>query len=123
MGATRQVCRCWLERIEPQDPWLVCKTQEELVSLLFVLNALGTLANQIELEIVGPVTHPFISYVLQKFPGVKFRSSRLSSGPRKTRVVEVGTRIRRAVNSRIGDGRDFHRLILILSIGLAIDAD
>jgi len=122
-GALQQVCRCWLERIEPQDPWLVCKTQEEFVSLLFALDALGTLANQIELEIVGPVTHPFISYVLLKFPGIKFRSSRLSRGPKKAMVVEVGARIRQAVSSRIGDGRDFHRLILILSIGLAIDAE
>lgn len=120
--ALQQVCQSWLERVEPEDPWLVCKTQEEFDSLLLVLDELGASANQIEFEGVGSVLDPVISYVLRKSPGAKIHSSgRFSRGPKKARLVEVGARIRQAAGSRIGDGRDFHRLMLILTIGLGAD--
>jgi hypothetical protein len=120
----------WCSRIDPAKPWLVLKNESEgraFVSFCKILdinflekNAPGD-PRKSDLKICS-TGHPnaalvkyFLSENIEISPHASHRFSR-STG--KVSASEIGIQFLQRINSNIGDGRDAHRLLLVLAVAL-----
>jgi hypothetical protein len=139
--ADRQLCaslcliaKIWSERTDPQDPWLVLRDELEAQALEALLRALeiswrrdidavstmqshGTYVKvyMTGTPAVGLLQHLKSAGISPLPDGERLRFSR--SGGR-IKASEVGVQFVQRLDARIGDGRDTHRLFLVLAAAL-----
>lgn len=108
------VVRCWLGYVDCRAPRLICNDLESLTSTLNALSTLGASKQQLGLEAIGSFQTQLVTAALEKYPSARvYPSGRLSRGPAKVRVQEIGISIAQLAGSQIPDGRDFHRLLAV----------
>lgn len=120
----------WCSRVDPTKPWLVLKNESEgrafvsfckTLDIIFSPKNTPADARKSDLKIYS-TGHPnaellkyFLSEKIEISPHTLHRFSR-STG--KVSASEIGIQFHQRVNSNIGDGRDAHRLFLILAVAL-----
>jgi site-specific recombinase XerD len=120
----------WCSRIDPEKPWLVLKNESEgraFVSFCKILdinflekNAPGD-PRKSDLKICS-TGHPnagLLKYFLSENIEISpHASNRFSRSTGKVSASEIGIQFLQRRNSNIGDGRDAHRLLLVLAVAL-----
>ena len=126
------IAKIWSERTDPGDPWLVLKDESEALALEGLCNALEInwrssgngipRPRDVEVYLTGAPASGLIQYL--QSAGIatsqnpkRVRFSRAGGG---VKVSEVGVRFLQRVKSRIGDGRDAHRLFFVLAVALSL---
>lgn len=111
-----RLVEAWADRVNPAEPWMVCRSLEDFEALQMVLQALGASAGQIYIEAVGSDTDPLIATLRQRGYSIQMKTKgRFSRGVKGLRVTEVGVAIRQQRCSTVPDGRDFHRLMAVMA--------
>lgn len=106
----------WIEMVNPEDPWFVSRTSDELKLILEMLLALGVSDEQLEFSSCCDFNLQSLNGIIRhdQLKEIEVRSSRFSRGNKKARIPELGVRIKQQKNAKIGDGRDTQRLIMLL---------
>ena len=130
------IAKIWSERTDPQDPWLVLRDELEAQALETMFRALeinwrretgvgSTLRTEVydvEVRMTGTPASKLLQYLQSagSAPLPDFKRSRFSRSGGRIKTSEVGVQFVQRVNARIGDGRDAHRLFLVLSAALRL---
>jgi integrase len=130
------IAKIWSERTDPQDPWLVLKDEYEAQALESMFRALemnwhrepgagATMQSQfndVKVYMTGTPAVGLLQYL--KSAGISplpdCERPRFSRSGGRIKASEVGVQFVQRVNARIGDGRDAHRLFLVLAAALLL---
>lgn len=114
--ALARVCRCWFERVAAERPRFAIRTLDELCDLMFVLEELGVKRPQFEFTITGTLPEDLAVALSTSYSEIPCHTGQRSSrGNRNVKVGELGVDIRQLAGAIVGDGRDIHRLVALLS--------
>lgn len=111
----------WESAVDSDNPWFVARDAEELDAIRAILARIGMQADQVEIRYAGPVGTALYENCARIQESPRLQANRLSRGPRHVRVSEAGINIRQKAGSRLGDGRDTHRLLAILACCVAAE--
>lgn len=115
----KSLCTLWLSRIDPSNPMIVCRNLEEVNSALDVLLGIGAKSHQIHIQYTEVVPLHLKAAAKTRHEHTLASSHiRLSRGPQQVRMPEFGISIHQINRSNLTDmpdGRDFHRLMVILT--------
>ncbi len=111
-----EFARLWIGRVDSKKPWLVARNESEFHLMIEVLLKLGVSECQFEYCYCN-FDQQRLSKLLtkQQIEDSDSQQQRLSRGPQEIRMSEIGIRVKQTPQSKIGDNRDTHRLILILA--------
>lgn len=113
----------WQRYVAYRDPWLVCRRLEDFVATLDFLSRIGVRKDQIRCEMVTTLAAPLLQAASKIVPTVIFHTERrFSHNPSNTKANEIGINIGQLAGSAIPDGRDFHRMMALLSCLPAVNA-
>lgn len=130
------IAKIWSERTDPQDPWLVLRDKFEAQALEALFRALevnwrrepgegSTTESQFD-DVKVHMTGTPDSGLLQHLqsagiaPRLDHERPQFSRSGGRIKASEVGIQFVQRVNARLGDGRDAHRLFLVLSAALLL---
>lgn len=111
-----EFARLWIGRVDSKKPWLVARNESEFHLMIEVLLKLGVSESQLEYSYCN-FDQRRLSKLLtkQQLEDADSQQQRLSRGPQEIRMSEIGIRVEQSSQSKIGDNRDTHRLILMLA--------
>ncbi len=106
----------WIARVDSKKPWLVARNESEFHLMVEVLLKFGVNETQLEYCYCN-FDQQRLSKLLtkQQLERSVSQQYRLSRGPQEIRMSEIGIRVEQTSQSKIGDNRDTHRLILMLA--------
>lgn len=130
------IAKIWSERTDPQDPWLVLRDEVEAQALEAVCRALGVNwriaaradstaqieVHDVEVRMTGSPASELLNFLRSAgiAPLPDSERVRFSRSGGRIKASEVGVQFVQRVNARIGDGRDSHRLFLVLSAAVLL---
>ena len=114
----RNLLENWHTRVKSSKPVIVCQSSADFDVTIATLTDLGANPQQLDIRLHGDIQEPWRDTVLAEYPNSTFSSVRASRGSTKVKVTEVSITVRQTVGSLIPDGRDLHRAMLGLYIGL-----
>ena len=130
------ITKIWFERTTPQDPWLVLRDVPEAQALEEMCRALDirwhretntdlimqTQPADVKVYMTGTPATALLQYLQRA--GIPARPdlerSRFSRSGGRIKASEVGVQFIQRANARLGDGRDAHRLLLVLAAALLL---
>jgi integrase len=110
-------CALWQRTVDASDPWFVARNKDEVDLIYASLLAIGVAEEQLELR----ATRNFDITLLKKhlneqmIKSITIIDTRISRGNKHIFVPEFGIRLKQMKDTKIGDGRDTHRLMMILA--------
>ncbi len=113
--AVHTACFAWVSYVIGDDAYFVVRTDHEYAAMIKVLSRLGTTSDQLDIRYLGPSGTALHAYAAKIAPVVHVTGTRFSRGPPRIPVTEIAISIRQKAGSRIGDGRDTHRLFAMLA--------
>ena len=114
----RNLVENWHARVKSSKPVLVCQSAAEFDVTIATLTNLGAKPQQLDIGLHGDISHSWLDGVHAVYPNASISSVRASRGSTKIKVTEVSIIVRQTVGSLIPDGRDLHRAMIGLYIGL-----
>lgn len=132
----RLIAKIWFERVDPQNPWLVLRQESEAKALEKMCKVLEinlrrgadtdsttqTQPRSIRVHMSGTPSIGLLQYLnsigIAAVP--KLQRDRFSRSGGSAKASEVGVQFPQNVGFLIGDGRDTHRLFLVLAAALLL---
>ena len=114
----RNLLENWHARVKSSRPVIVCQSSADFDVTIAALTDLGAKPQQLDIRLHGDLPELWRDAVLAGYPDSTISSVRASRGSTKVRVTEVSITVRQTLGSLIPDGRDLHRAMLGLYIGL-----
>ncbi|MGZ8258221.1 MAG: hypothetical protein ACXWTR_03500, partial [Methylotenera sp.] len=116
-GLLKRFVKLWVDRVNFKDPWFVARNGNELQIIQDVLLKIGVAESQLAFcSCHGfnneQIKHLFINNTQQ----IQFLDKRISRGDTNAIIPEFGVRVNQKKGSKIGDGRDTHRLVFLIAI-------
>jgi hypothetical protein len=113
--ALHTACFAWISYVNGDDAYFVTRTEHEYAAMIEVLSRLGATQDQFDIRYVGPPGSALHAHVAKKAALQHVAGTRFSRGPSRIPVTEVAISIKQRAGSRIGEGRDVHRLFAMLT--------
>lgn len=113
--ALHTACFAWVSYVNGDDAYFVTRTEHEYTAMIDVLLRLATTPDQLNIRYVGPSGTALYGYAAKKATVVHVAGTRFSRGPPRIPVAEIAISIGQKAGSRIGEGRDVHRLFAMLA--------
>ena len=114
----RNLLENWHARVKSSKPVIVCQSAADFDVTIAALTDLGAKPQQLDIRLHGDLPELWRDAVLAGYPDSTISSVRASRGSTKVKVTEVSITVRQTLGSLIPDGRDLHRAMLGLYIGL-----
>lgn len=109
-------CRHWIATVDCDDPWFVANSTAQAMEILEILTDLGVSKGQIEFCTFNfDIAELRAAASWTSHNNVYPWHQRFSRGPRRVRVSELGIKVIQQKSAKIGDHRDTHRLVLVIS--------
>lgn len=110
------VLRLWKSHLNADMPTLICTTSDEIKATLLVLSSLGADSKQLKFSGYGSESDGFIMETKHQFNKLEIKGSSYPSGGIKyQKNISIGIDVAQMKNSKIPDGRDLHRALVIAS--------
>ncbi|MDZ4252165.1 MAG: hypothetical protein U1A72_06280, partial [Sulfuritalea sp.] len=113
--ALRTACSAWVSYVNGDDANFVARTEHEYTAMIEVLSRLGADQDQLDIRYVGPSGSALYAHATKKAMVEHVTGPRFSRGPQRIPVTEIAISIKQQAGSRIGEGRDVHRLFAMLT--------
>jgi hypothetical protein len=110
----------WTARVNFKDPWFVARNKDDIRVIINVLTKIGVSETQLEFSAchdfdIGITKTVFSNHM--QIQHVKYYDKRISRGNSNAIIPELGIKVNQEKDSKIGDGRDTHRLIFLAAVG------
>lgn len=108
-------CSAWISYVNGDDAYFAVRSEHEYTQMIAVLSRLGATSDQLDIRYSGPPGTALLALAAKEAKVTHVTGTRYSRGPRRIAVTEIGISIRQKAGSRLGEGRDVHRLFAILA--------
>ena len=112
-------CQLWVNRVNAKDPWFTARNEQEFIQIHEVLTEIGGEKEQFEFTITPYFNVANVSSYLQEKDlnenAITETKLRISRGDNNVNTTEIGIRVNQKSGSKLGDGRDAHRLMLLVA--------